>query len=627
MASEQSQDIGQAIARAQAGDKDAFGLLVRHFENAACAAALACLPTREDALDVVQDAFVEAYCKLSQLRQPERFGWWLRRIVRNRALNWHRRPRPVALGAGHASIVARLSAAADAQGQQQGELWDAVRALPESHREIVLMHYTRRFSHREIAAILDLSPATVNARLKKARANLREYLSPSLEEKWTMSPIQVEQDVQKSICQIARREIHQTVPLGGTEHIALFCGVNADVEVCRTEGDQVVLSGTQTAIGLTEEQSRAALDATEILADQVDNYLRTGPHPGEVGTGANTDPTAEPPYYKLNVRPTSHWLECLVKRAAPFSPVDDKNTITRQYRTWATDELYGELATREDALYRRLAADLGREVTRLSVVQQQAQRILIDDKAFTESVRRVFRPHSQIAARCLGVSGHVDLVVGLPPGVGITVLRADTLRVSELRSDINVVEGRGVSLDDIEGAVHLLDTSVDRAEKIRGTYVQTLTSHADTQLIDHLGIKRTGPVKTVLRDLVGCIQIDLAKVDLDAAGLKGEVRIRNRYGATRFHIKAHERGHRYHLESASGAIRILLDEAAVGDLALTLHSLCGRLDANALARHMPHNATCSGGPVMSLLCMAAQGLETALLANSQAGDITVETVA
>lgn len=66
------------------GDANAFEPLVRRYQNAAFAVAMGFLRDRTDAEDVVQDAFVAAYCKLSQLKDPATFGSWLHRIVVNR---------------------------------------------------------------------------------------------------------------------------------------------------------------------------------------------------------------------------------------------------------------------------------------------------------------------------------------------------------------------------------------------------------------------------------------------------------------------------------------------------------------------------------------------------------------
>lgn len=81
----------ELVLRSRRGNRAAFAELVRRYENAAYATALTYTHHVEDAQDIVQDAFVIAYCKLAQLREPEHFGTWLGTIVRCQALEWLRR--------------------------------------------------------------------------------------------------------------------------------------------------------------------------------------------------------------------------------------------------------------------------------------------------------------------------------------------------------------------------------------------------------------------------------------------------------------------------------------------------------------------------------------------------------
>ena len=624
MANSPNQDTGPLVTLVRAGDKEAYTGLVERFQNAAYATALAILPVAEDARDIVQDAFVEAYCKLDQLREPERFGWWLRRIVRNRALN-RLREKPTADLDDEAVRHAAVTSVVDAERRRgYEELWSAVQALPEEYREIVLMFYLRKDSYRDIAAILGLSVATVNTRLRTARAKLREKLSPAHEEEWKMSQVQVAEEVQESICQIARREIQQRVPRGATDHLVLFCGVSADIEVCHTDGEDVVLTGAATAIGLSEEQARETLESTHLLVDQVDNFLRTGPHAGEVGVGANSDSTCDPPHFEMQVRPSHHWRDRL-RQQADFPVIDEMETATRGYRTWATDGLYTEMDLKERAIYQHLCQDLGRPVTRLSVMQQQTREVVLEEESFTESVRRVFHPVSQVNGYRFGASGHVDMVVAVPSSVAVTVLRADRLSVLELQSNLNVVEGRDVTLTDIEGEVHLLNTTVKRAERIRGKFIQSLTRFpGGCNLPGGLAVERTERGESVLRDLDGTVQLDLLQTDLDAVDLSGEVAIRNRFGRTRLHLSQRHASSRFRLESDSGEMRVSVKEECLQGFGVVLHSLCGRLDANSVRDELPYAATCSDNPVMSLVARANPGGPIAMVCNSRDGSITVE---
>jgi len=83
------------VRRARVGDRAAFGMLVRRYENVAYASALAVSGDPDAARDAAQDAFLSAYLSIGQLREPERFGSWLRGIVRRRTVDALRRVRRI----------------------------------------------------------------------------------------------------------------------------------------------------------------------------------------------------------------------------------------------------------------------------------------------------------------------------------------------------------------------------------------------------------------------------------------------------------------------------------------------------------------------------------------------------
>ena len=69
------------VERVIVGDRDAFAGLVDRYRDAACAVAYSYFGGFDDVQDAVQEAFVQAYCQLHQLREPAKFGPWLRRIA------------------------------------------------------------------------------------------------------------------------------------------------------------------------------------------------------------------------------------------------------------------------------------------------------------------------------------------------------------------------------------------------------------------------------------------------------------------------------------------------------------------------------------------------------------------
>ena len=176
--------ITELVERARRGELSAFAELVRRFQDMACGYAYAVLGDFHLAQDAAQEAFVEAYRKLEQLREPERFAGWLRRIVFSCS---HRMTR------GKAATMAPLEAAEvvasgepgpskAAEGKELGErVLAAVRALPESQRTAVTLFYINGYSQKEIADFLEVPVTTVNNRLHAARVQLKERMMTMVE--------------------------------------------------------------------------------------------------------------------------------------------------------------------------------------------------------------------------------------------------------------------------------------------------------------------------------------------------------------------------------------------------------------------------------------------------------------
>ena len=172
------------VGRARAGDEAAFEDLVRRHLRAAHAVALGVLLDPADADDVCQDAFITALQQLDTLAEPHRFGAWLLRIVRNRALSVLRKQRVRAA----APLEWALDAASDANPGRDAEratlrsqLAAALETLPEHQRQIVLLHDLEEWKHREIGELLGMPVGTVRHHLFLARRALRTRLEAERE--------------------------------------------------------------------------------------------------------------------------------------------------------------------------------------------------------------------------------------------------------------------------------------------------------------------------------------------------------------------------------------------------------------------------------------------------------------
>lgn len=174
----------ELVERARDGDEAAFEALVRRHLRAANAVALGVMLDQADADDVVQDAFIAALQQLDRLTKPARFGAWLLRIVRNRALSALRKRRVRSA----APLEWALDAASDAnpgrdaeRASLRGRLSAALDTLPEHQRQIVVLHDLEEWKHREIGELLDMPEGTVRHHLFLARRALRGRLEAETE--------------------------------------------------------------------------------------------------------------------------------------------------------------------------------------------------------------------------------------------------------------------------------------------------------------------------------------------------------------------------------------------------------------------------------------------------------------
>lgn len=171
-------DDADRIARAKAGDRNAFSELVRSHQSAVYRYLLRMLGSRDDALDLAQDAFVRAWQALPQWQPEARFRTWLLRIAHNAALDALRRRRRVEFVALDDSLEPEAPAAGPERQaqvtQQVRQLETSLGRLPPEHRDILLLREVEALSYEEIGQVLSLSEGTVKSRLARARAALIE---------------------------------------------------------------------------------------------------------------------------------------------------------------------------------------------------------------------------------------------------------------------------------------------------------------------------------------------------------------------------------------------------------------------------------------------------------------------
>jgi len=164
----------QLVVATLAGGREAFGELVARHRESVFALAKGGLRDAEAASDATQEAFLKAYLSLSSLRDPARFGAWVRRIAERLVITAARRPRREVLTAGlsvecEGCTERELVERADLERRMRHDL----ATLREPTRSALILHHVDGYSHAEIADRLGLTRSAVKTRLSRARGLLR----------------------------------------------------------------------------------------------------------------------------------------------------------------------------------------------------------------------------------------------------------------------------------------------------------------------------------------------------------------------------------------------------------------------------------------------------------------------
>jgi len=181
-------DDEQLITESLQGDRTAFGLLVTRYQNRLFNTLMHVVNCREEAEDVAQEAFTQAYLKLDTFGGRSAFYTWLYRIAFNLAVSRGRRKR----------VESSVDQAREQSGSEPPDPAEAptdrllreeravqVRAalqiLSEEHRAILVLREMEGCCYDTISSILNVPVGTVRSRLHRARGQLREHLKEVLQ--------------------------------------------------------------------------------------------------------------------------------------------------------------------------------------------------------------------------------------------------------------------------------------------------------------------------------------------------------------------------------------------------------------------------------------------------------------
>lgn len=176
-----SEDLAHLVRTAQAGDREAFGELVRRFERPLFAEARRRVRNHAEAEELVQEVFLMALRKIGQVRQPEAFGGWLRKILRRLAINRVQRKDPLDLADGQVleAICPNGGNPLQAVLHQEAaqKLYAGLARLNELDRQTLEAFYLSDQSINEMSTAFNSPVGTIKRRLHVARKRLKRELA------------------------------------------------------------------------------------------------------------------------------------------------------------------------------------------------------------------------------------------------------------------------------------------------------------------------------------------------------------------------------------------------------------------------------------------------------------------
>lgn len=186
------------VKRVRSGDQRAFKLLVERYQRKVYAVALGMLKDKEEAMDVSQEAFVKVYKYLDHFKGDSSFYTWLYRITVNICIDVMRRKNsaggdmeefdesaPMDLSEARIGALGSRLGTNPQKSALRRELaekiQEALAAVPEKHRAILLLREVEGMSYEDLSRTLDIPKGTVMSRLFHARAKVQKILSEYLE--------------------------------------------------------------------------------------------------------------------------------------------------------------------------------------------------------------------------------------------------------------------------------------------------------------------------------------------------------------------------------------------------------------------------------------------------------------
>ena len=167
------------VAECKQGSKKACFELYRLYSKAMLNIAFRIVGSADEAEDVLQEAFLDAFNRIKDFRQETTFGLWLKQIVVHRSINLLRKRKleMVEIEDGHLENIPDEESENDEEIQYMVvQVKDAMKELPDGYRVVLSLYLLEGYDHEEIGQILNISENTSRTQFLRAKRKLNEIL-------------------------------------------------------------------------------------------------------------------------------------------------------------------------------------------------------------------------------------------------------------------------------------------------------------------------------------------------------------------------------------------------------------------------------------------------------------------
>jgi RNA polymerase sigma-70 factor (ECF subfamily) len=177
---------GQLVRQTLAGLTEAYAELVRRWAGRITALCHAKLGRADMADDLAQETLLRGFRALRSLNDPDKVGPWLCGIALRTCLDWLKAKERTQINFSALGTDCNPEDFAWRDGprldhdDELRQLMAEVEALPEEYRKVVMLYYYQDLTYRDLSELLGVSPATINARLTKARSLLRQRMKSTV---------------------------------------------------------------------------------------------------------------------------------------------------------------------------------------------------------------------------------------------------------------------------------------------------------------------------------------------------------------------------------------------------------------------------------------------------------------